>query len=182
MKTTNYCGISAFILIFTSFSTCRFYLIKCEGFSSFLPRYIISLVRFPTRPCHAGALASRHIHGTFLLKVGNTQAYFTRTARVFEAHHLLCLLPWSRGRAGAACLTAQQAHLAAGQWPSEALACPCNSQTHWGSSSSALSSATLEFVGRLPVTQWIKQQWYFGGVHEITTEVALALDHTVESD
>lgn len=68
------------------------------GFSSsFLPRYIISLVHFPTRPCHAGALASRHIYTMFLLKVENPQVYFTRVACVSGAHRLLCSLPGSRG-------------------------------------------------------------------------------------
>lgn len=182
VKTTKYRGASALILIFTSFSTCRFCLIKHGGFGFFPDQihYFIASFSHRALSCWYSGRQARTHHRFFW-------RWKTHKRISQESHVVLrlttCFTPClgAGANAGAACLTVQQALRAAGQWPPQALACPWRSQTHRGSSSSSLSPATFEFVRRLPTTQQLKQQWHFGGTLETTTEVALEVDHTVES-
>lgn len=76
---------------------------------SFLPGYVTSLPHFPTRACHVGALASRHVYTIFLLKVENTQEHFTK--------RLFLRLTTCFGPCPGSGATAQQAYVRRRLWP-----------------------------------------------------------------
>lgn len=198
------------MLIFTSFITCRFYLIKWGwiclfvclgegggcfggsfclfafgevvlGFISAWLHYFPGPFSHQALPCWCPGLQAHPHHISFEGRKHTSVS--PKSSRCFQGSLPASPPVQAQGQRRSSLLSGT-AGTSGSLWRLWvwALGCPCDPQTHWGSSSSSLSPATSESVGRLPVTQWIKQQWYFGDIHETTTEAALEVDYAVESD